>query len=101
MLLGFAEELPGFAVLEETYREILEDRLDVRAIERALRAVERGDLTVASERVDSPSPRAFGLATLMASDVVLAEDESEVLREFHERVLREIGDEESIPAGSD
>jgi ATP-dependent Lhr-like helicase len=101
MLLGFAEDLSGFAVLEETYREILEDRLDVRAIERALRAVERGDLTVASKRVDSPSPRAFGLATLMASDVVLAEDESEVLRSFHERVLREIGDEESIPAGSD
>jgi ATP-dependent Lhr-like helicase len=33
---------------------------------------------------------AFGLATLAASDVVLAEDESEVLREFHERVLEEI-----------
>ncbi|MWG36778.1 ATP-dependent helicase [Halomarina oriensis] len=101
MLLGFAEALDGFAVLEETYREILEDKLNVAAIEAALQAVQRGELAVERQQVTSPSPRAFGLATLMASDVVLAEDEGEVLREFHERVLREIGDEESIPARSD
>jgi len=33
------------------------------------------------------------LATLMASDVVLAEDESAVLQEFHERVLDSIDEE--------
>jgi len=50
---------------------------------------------VSRTRVDSPSPRAFGLATLMASDVVLAEDESAVLQAFHERVVEEIeGDDE-------
>jgi ATP-dependent Lhr-like helicase len=101
MLLGFAADLDGFAVLEETYREILEDKLNVAAIEAALQAIQRGELAVERQQVSSPSPRAFGLATLMASDVVLAEDEGEVLREFHERVLREIGDEESIPARSD
>jgi len=101
MLLGFAADLDGFAVLEETYREILEDKLNVAAIEAALQAVQRDELAVDRQQVSSPSPRAFGLATLMASDVVLAEDEGEVLREFHERVLREIGDEESIPARSD
>jgi ATP-dependent Lhr-like helicase len=51
-------------------------------------------------RVDSPSPRAFGLATLMASDVVLAEDESEVLQRFHERVMAEI-DEGADGVGSE
>jgi ATP-dependent Lhr-like helicase len=94
MLLSFAESLEGFAVVEETYREILEDKLNVAAIEEVLRAVQAGELTVRSWQVDSPSPRAFGLATLMASDVVLAEDESAVLREFHERVMQAIGDEE-------
>ncbi|WP_254545207.1 ATP-dependent helicase [Halomarina pelagica] len=92
MLLGFADDLEDFAVIEETYREILEDKLHVEAIEDVLSAVRRGDLVIESRRVDSPSPRAFGLATLAASDVVLAEDESAVLREFHRRVLREIGD---------
>ncbi|WP_435193929.1 ATP-dependent helicase [Natronomonas sp. EA1] len=92
MLLSFAQELPAFAVIEETYREILEDKLNVGAIESVLAALQSGDLEVCVAQVDSPSPRAFGLATLMASDVVLAEDESAALQEFHERVLEAIGD---------
>ncbi|WP_135363085.1 ATP-dependent helicase [Halosimplex halophilum] len=93
MLLGFAEDLDGFAVIEETYREILEDKLNVDAIEDVLGAVQREEVAVEHHRVRSPSPRAFGLATLMASDVVLAEDESEVLQRFHERVMDEIGED--------
>jgi ATP-dependent Lhr-like helicase len=90
MLLGFAEDLEDFAVIEETYREILEDKLNVDGIETVLAAIETGDIEVVKNRVESPTPRAFGLATLMASDVVLAEDESAVLQDFHERVLAEI-----------
>ncbi|MFB6250968.1 MAG: ATP-dependent helicase [Halobellus sp.] len=95
MLLSFADDLDDFAVMEETYREIIEDKLNLRAIEEILHAIDRGDVTVSSIRVDSPTPRAFGLATLLASDVVLAEDESAVLQEFHARVQDAIdeGDE--------
>ena len=92
MLLSFAEELEEFAVIEETYREILEDRLHVEGIEEVLAAVASDEVEVVQQTVDSPTPRAFGLATLMASDVVLAENEGEVLREFHDRVLSEIGE---------
>ena len=87
MLLGFADGKDDFAVIEETYREILEDKLDIDAIEAFLRGVERGEIELSVRRVESPTPRAFGLATLMASDVVLAEDESAVLEAFHERVM--------------
>jgi ATP-dependent Lhr-like helicase len=90
MLLSFAQELNDFAVIEETYREILEDKLNVDGIESVLSGVQNGDVEVTARTLDSPSPRAFGLATLAASDVVLADDESEVLREFHDRVLTEI-----------
>ena len=93
MLLSFADDLDRFAVMEETYREILEDKLDVDAIEDFLGAVQTDDIDVVHHRVDSPTPRAFGLATLSASDVVLAEDESAVLQEFHQRVLEEIDDD--------
>jgi len=93
MLLGFAEDLDEFAVIEETYREILEDKLAVDAIERVVAAIGADEISLSHHRVDSPTPRAFGLATLMASDVVLAEDESAVLQEFHERVLAEIDGE--------
>ncbi len=101
MLLGFARDLEEFAVIEETYREILEDKLDVAGVETVLGEIERGDVDVVTKRVDSPTPRAFGLATLMASDVVLAEDESAVLEEFHRRVVAEIdGDDGSSTGGT-
>ena len=93
MLLGFAEGLDEFAVMEETYREILEDKLAVAEIESIVAAIDRGDLSVKRYLVDSPTPRAFGLATLSASDVVLAADESAALQAFHDRVLDEIGDD--------
>jgi ATP-dependent Lhr-like helicase len=99
MLLGFAEDLPNFAVIEETYRELLSDKLNVEAIEDVLGDVQAGEVDIVTRRVDSPTPRAFGLATLMASDVVLAEDESQVLQEFHERVLDEIDEERSVTTG--
>jgi len=95
MLLGFAEDLTDFAVIEETYREILEDKLNVAGIESVLADVRAGEVSVSKVRVDSPSPKAFGLATLLASDVVLAEDESAVLQEFHQRVLAEIREGEA------
>ncbi|OLZ40092.1 helicase [Natrinema saccharevitans] len=103
MLLGFAEDLEEFAVIEETYREILEDKLNVAEIEAIVDAIDAGDLEISRQLLDSPTPRAFGLATLSASDVVLAEDESAALQSFHERVLEEIGEESlaGITAGSD
>ncbi|WP_049967833.1 ATP-dependent helicase [Haloferax prahovense] len=95
MLLSFAQDLDEFAVMEETYRELLEDKLNLAAIEDAVAAIRAGDVDVVGHQVSSPTPRAFGLATLTASDVVLAEDESAALREFHERVKAEIGDDEA------
>ncbi|SFK83035.1 ATP-dependent helicase Lhr and Lhr-like helicase [Halogranum rubrum] len=95
MLLSFAQDLDSFAVMEETYREILEDKLNLGAIQEFVERVQAGDVEVTHLQQSSPSPRAFGLATLMASDVVLADDESAVLKEFHERVMAEIEGGES------
>ncbi|PSP96433.1 helicase [Halobacteriales archaeon QS_4_70_19] len=92
MLLSFAQDLGDFSVIEETYREILEDKLNLDGIEEILRDIQRSEVEVVSHTVETPTPRAFGLATLMASDVVLAEDESAVLQEFHRRVLAELDD---------
>ncbi|MFB6137336.1 MAG: ATP-dependent helicase [Halobacteriaceae archaeon] len=100
MLLGWAEDLEEFAVLEETYRELLEDKLAVADIRDILGRVHDGDIAVPTVRVSSPSPRAFGLASLADSDVVLAEDEDEVVRAFHRRVLEEIGEADDAGAES-
>jgi ATP-dependent Lhr-like helicase len=99
MLLSFVQDLDEFAVLEETYRELLTDKLAADRIASVLADVRDGRIEVADLTLDSPSPRAFGLATLSASDVVLAEDERAALRAFHERVQEVIGDvDASSPA---
>ncbi len=95
MLLSFAQDLESFAVIEETYREIIEDTLNISAVREIITQIAAGEIEICTHNVDSPSPRAFGLATLMASDVVLAEDESAVLQEFHERVRAEIDPSET------
>jgi ATP-dependent Lhr-like helicase len=91
MLIHFARKLDGFAVLKESYREIIEDRFEVENIKEILRAVQSGDIQVVSKRADSPSPMAFGIATVGASDVILAEDRLSLLKEFHRRVVEKIG----------
>ncbi|QGX96408.1 ATP-dependent helicase [Haloplanus rallus] len=97
-LLSLADDLEDFAVIEETDRELLEDKLHVEGLERVLRGIRSGKIEISERTVETPTPRAFGLATLAATDTVLAEDEDAVLREFHERVLADI---DGRSAGSD
>ncbi|MFB6122907.1 MAG: ATP-dependent helicase [Haloferacaceae archaeon] len=101
MLLSLARDLDDFAVLEETYREILEDKLHVDRIEDVLSAVEAGDVDVASRTVETPSPRAWGLATLADSDAALADAERELLCSLRERVEARLGDEGDEDADAD
>lgn len=86
MLLSFVENLEDFVVIEETYREILEDKLHVSAIETIVESIREGSIDITKQSLPSPSPRAFGMATLAASDAVLVEDESQLLRKFDARV---------------
>jgi len=59
-LLSLAEGLDDFAVIEETYRELLDDRLDAPRIRKVAERIDDGDLAVADQTVDSPTPLAFG-----------------------------------------
>ncbi len=101
MLLSFAHDLEEFAVIEETYRELLTEKLAVDAIGSVCSRIDDGSLDVVEHTVDSPTPLSFGLATLVDSDVVLADDESAVLREFHARVTEEIREGDGETDGAD
>ena len=96
MLIYFARKLDRFAVLEESYREIIEDRFEVENIKEILRGIRSGDIQVVLKKADSPSPMAFGIATVGASDVILAEDRLSLLKEFHKRVMEKIGNGDAI-----
>ncbi|HSD58622.1 MAG TPA: hypothetical protein VLB04_10600, partial [Methanotrichaceae archaeon] len=94
MLIYFAKKLDDFAVLKESYREIIEDKFEVENIREVLREIQSGEIQVVLKDADSPSPMAFGLASMGASDVVFAEDKLTLLKEFHRRVMDKIGGRE-------
>lgn len=86
MLLGSVKDIDDFVVLEETYREIMEDKLDIEKIKKFLNS----DISLNCYKVKTPSPRAFSLATLSSKDVVRAEDQKNAIKRFHEEVKNKI-----------
>lgn len=91
MLIYFAKKLDDFAVLKESYREIIEDKFEVENIREILREIQSGEIQVVLKEAETPSPMAFGLASMGTSDVVFAEDKLTLLKEFHRRVMDKIG----------
>ncbi|WP_457548670.1 ATP-dependent helicase [Archaeoglobus sp.] len=84
------KKYPNFPVLRETYREIVEDYMD---IENALDYLERVvDGRVKVEIVELPmvSPFALNVYLVGKEDVVLMADRREVLKMLHEMIVKRI-----------
>lgn len=90
MMVNYAMDKEDFAVSEETVREILYDRLEMERVKALIEGIQDGEVDVVQEERGSPSPLLFGVASLSATDAVLAEDRSRVIREFHRHVMQEI-----------
>jgi len=83
--------LKGFPVMSETYREILEDVMDIKNAVRFVSELERG---VRSPLVCRPSrvasPLSHSLLVSSFSDVVLMEGKRALLERLHREVLATI-----------
>ncbi|MDY7082526.1 MAG: helicase, partial [Halobacteria archaeon] len=66
MMINYAEGLDDFMVIEETYREVMEDKLDIDHIQDVLHEIHSGETEVYAIEPDSPTPMAFGIASLAA-----------------------------------
>jgi ATP-dependent Lhr-like helicase len=60
-LLQAVRRFPDFPIVIETYRECLEDDLDVPKLKSVLQAIERGEIRVATHQGENPSPFASNL----------------------------------------
>jgi len=89
-LIRVVEEIENFPILKETYREILEDTMDVKHAEQVLKWVEEGKIKVVKVKVDVPSPFAHNIVLIGMSDVVLMEDRKEVLKRLYDEVMKRI-----------
>ena len=87
MLLGLAESIEGFPVLEESYREIMEDRLEMDRIKKVLRGLSSGEVEVVVKKEDIPCPLVFGLAALGTAGGQRRERMKEMQREVEKRIV--------------
>jgi ATP-dependent Lhr-like helicase len=91
LLMDVVEDIEGFPVLEETYREVLEDLMDVKTAEQVLKEVEMGlRRFYVMPSYDLPSPFAHGLVLQGLSDVVLMDDRRALLQHLYDQVMERI-----------
>lgn len=90
-MLGDMERVP---VIEETYREVMEDDMDIKNARCVLDLIDSGEMGISLIHfTGTPSPFAHSAILSGFSDIVLMEDRSALLRELHRKVLyRALGD---------
>ncbi|HII61848.1 DEAD/DEAH box helicase [Pyrococcus horikoshii] len=87
-LLNFLKKNhPNFPLLKEVYREIMEDKMDIENAELFLKWIKEGKIKVTVREHPYPSPFAFNLEVIGASDVVLMEDRRELIKELHKKIM--------------
>ena len=93
-LLDSLRGMENVPVIEETYREILEDDMDINNAKYVVELIENGTIGVMPIAFSgTPSPFAHSIILSGLSDIVLMEDRSALLKELHRKVLhRAIGD---------
>ena len=82
---------PDFPALKETYREIMEDSMEIDNAQKILKDVESGKIKVEISSIEMPSPFSFNIVAIGASDVVLMEDRKKMIRELHKEVMEAMG----------
>ncbi len=90
-LLKVAERLGSYPILEEAYREVLEDYMDLANAVKILKLIEGGEVTVKVVRTSTPSPFAHNIVAHGYSDVVLMEDRRKLLIKLYESVRTRLG----------
>lgn len=92
-LLKVCEEVdPTFPVIQETYREILEDILDIEKAKEVIDWLRKGKIKTDFISTEVPSPFAHNLIVLGEADIILMEDRKRRLLELHEAIMERIGE---------
>ncbi len=96
-LLKAVEEVdPNFPVIQETYREILSDVMDIARAEKVLEWLRSGKLKVELLSTPIASPFAHNLIILGEADVIFMEDRKRRLLELHEAIMRRIAERAEV-----
>jgi ATP-dependent Lhr-like helicase len=92
-LLAACEKIDrDFPIIKETYREIMEDHMDIQHAEDIVDGLRNDDITYTHISTDIPSPFAHNLVLQGQSDVVMMEDKKKRLQQLHKQVMQRIGE---------
>jgi ATP-dependent Lhr-like helicase len=87
-LLRICEEIdPDFPIIKETYREILEDVMDIGNAKKLLDDIKHHSIKVEHVKTSVPSPFAHNLIVLGEADLILMKDRRQRLMELHEAIM--------------
>jgi len=90
-LMALVEELKDFPVLNETYREIVEDLMDVENAAKIIEDLENGVRRfIVLKPYDLPSPFSHDMLLAGYSDIVLMEDKKALLKSLYDEVISRI-----------
>ena len=91
LLLSAVESIdPNFPILRETYREILDDVMDLPRTNEVLEGLKSGAITYDIIKTPSPSPFAHNMLTFGHADVILMRDRQAYLKKLHRLVMKRI-----------
>ncbi len=79
-----------FPVIQETYREILQDVLDIERAKKVIEWLRDGRLRFKKIETPVPSPFSHNLIVLGEADIILMEDRKSRLLELHRLVMEKI-----------
>lgn len=86
-VLRAIENIPDFPVVTETYREIMQDMMDVPAALNYVKdVISKGEYNL-SDYSTEPSPFSLSLILAGVSDVVLMEERAKLLKELQSRIV--------------
>jgi len=81
-----------FPMIKETYREIMEDAMDIRNTKEVVKGLEKDNIGYELVKSDIPSPFSHNLLVQESTDVIKMEDKKERLQELHKQVMERIGE---------
>jgi ATP-dependent Lhr-like helicase len=88
-LIEIVEKYPKFPVVEETYREILEDFMDLTHAKEVLNKIRKGEIEVQFVfSRHAPSPFAHHIIAFGYSDIILMEDKKRLIARFQDMVKK-------------
>ncbi|MEW5760449.1 MAG: ATP-dependent helicase [Candidatus Thermoplasmatota archaeon] len=92
-LLNICEEIDKeFPIIKETYREILEEVMDIKKAKEIIKRIKEGRIRYEFVKKNVPSPFAHNLIVLGEADIILMRDRKTRLLELHEQVMKALGE---------